>query len=101
MAETWPTEAAATAAVDAAAAAAHKLGRDALLETLPPSTAARLPKWEDELPPVKMQWRQRVLPIVWAALEALPDPRHTAWLEGLYCGLRRGYEDDNPYPLAD
>lgn len=91
-AEQWPTEDAATKAVDAAAKnfferAVKAQGGD------PDGVDA----WENQEPTIKNVWRQQVLPIVWAALQALPDPRSTAWLQGLYAGLRGGYEDDNPY----
>lgn len=57
--------------------------------------------WEDVPATIKLALRQHCLGIVWAALGALPDQRHTAWLEGLYCGLRQGHEDDNPYPAPE
>lgn len=75
-----------TDAVEAAAARAYENG-------------ARIgwPTWTD-LPAIqKLSFREAVMPIVMAALKSLPDPRHGAWIEGLYCGLRQGYEDDNPY----
>jgi hypothetical protein len=83
----WPTDEARTAAVEAAG--------EALFESLANDEAKG--SWSTLQPIVKHYFRDKVLPIVEAGLQALPDPRKTAWLEGLYCGLRQGYEDDNPY----
>ena len=92
----WPREADATIAVEAAAKAQY----DALVtkrrEIFPPSVV--FPDWDDLDMVMKRNIKDEVLVPVWAALSALPDPRYTSWLEGLYCGLREGYEDDNPYP---
>lgn len=63
--------------------------------------AAQVPPYEELDATRKLEVRESVLGIIWAALGALPDQRHTAWLEGLYCGLRQGYEDDNPYPAEE
>lgn len=95
-AEAWPTEDAATKAVDAAARAAYEAGVKARREVFPPS--ATFPEFDELSANEKVTVKNGVLPWVWAALEALPDPRHGAWVEGLYCSLRHGYEDDNPYP---
>lgn len=53
--------------------------------------------WEHGNPVTKQQLKQELLPLLMAGLEAIPDPRAAAWTEGLYAGLRKGYEDDNPY----
>lgn len=91
----WPRESDATVAVDAAA---RKLYDDMVAEHHKLSNEGPFfPHWDLLEPTTKLGYRQQVLTVVWAALSALPDPRHTAWLEGLYCGLRQGYEDDNPY----
>lgn len=90
--EPWPTEAAATAAVKAAAIKAYenamKAGGDIV----------GAPDYDDLPEPTRRQVEEDLLPLVWAALQAIPDPRYAAWEQGLYCGLRQGYEDDNPYP---
>lgn len=108
-AEAWPTEAAATAAVDAVARKAFDDARQATAE------ATRIPiekyaDWEHCGPVVQLQWRERVLPLVWATIAALPDPRHAAWAEGNAAGRSDGiyeevgfgpnpsYPHENPYP---
>ena len=75
----------ATAAVDAAARKFYEdqaaVLLDVLVDDLPQS--ARF----DARPPLEQNhYREVVLPIVWAALEALPDPRRSAWLEGYRAG---------------
>lgn len=41
----------------------------------------------DDLPLLaRNELREHVLPVVWAALQALPDRRRTAWAEGLKAG---------------
>lgn len=106
-AETWPTEDAATKAVDAVARKAFDEARQATAE------ATRIPiekyaDWDNAGPVVQLQWRERVLPLVWATIEALPDPRHGAWVEGYTDGYGDGGFDaagsgeyeyaENPYP---
>ena len=79
-AEPWPTEAAATVAVEAVAKKFYdQRGYDAL--------------WEDADPLVKHRVRESVLPLVWDVIAALPDPRYVAWAEGNAAG-----DVDNPYP---
>lgn len=95
MSTRWPTEEAATLAVDAAAKAAYDDNIKARKEVFPPS--ATFPEWDDLHPTEKLQIRESVLPLVWAALAALPDPRYTAWEAGMIAS----YEDrdsPNPYP---
>jgi hypothetical protein len=92
----------ATAAVTAAA---RKLFEDQAavlldvpVEELPPT--ARF----DARPPLEQNhYRETVLPIVWAALEALPDPRRGAWFEGYHAGtlLGVGHDDACPYSEED
>lgn len=89
----WPTEEMMTVAVEAAARSAY----DEAVRTATERGAVRL-DWE-KLPPLhKHRFREGVQPYVIAALRALPDPRRSVWIDGLYVGLRNGYEDDNPYP---
>lgn len=93
MAEQWPTEYAATVAVHAAATKAW----DQAKESLPSSLQVPF----DDLPKVKQnEVKSAVLPTVWAALGALPDPRYYAWEEG----LRASFVDvdaKNPYPAPE
>lgn len=100
----------ATLAVDAAAQAVFAASRKAVFDTLPPETAARLADWDGIGPVQQLEWRQQVLPLVWAALGALPDQRHTAWLEGHQAGLDDGnrwydgimnQDAVNPYPAEE
>lgn len=75
-----PTEQEATAAVDAAARAVHDSYRAASEQRGVPA-----PMEYDDLPPLaKNQYREQVLPVVWAALSALPDRhpglRYTGWM---------------------
>lgn len=76
-AETWPTEAAATAAVDAAARAAAREFWATQTEG-----AEDAPNFDDLTPIQKLALREAVLVPVWAALQALPDPRSAAWEVG-------------------
>jgi hypothetical protein len=104
MTEAWPTEHAATVALHAAAAKAWDLNRG----SLPPSMADVS---FDELPKVTQhEIKQSCLAVVWAALAALPDPRHGAWAEGYAGGYSDGGFDaagsgpehqyaENPYPM--
>ena len=99
MAENWPTEAAATAAVEAAAKKVYEDGRLASERTHGPGL---IRPW-DELPAIgKQQIKQQVLPIVWAALQSLPDPRYYAWQEGYSKGASAVHNDEteNPYPAS-
>lgn len=96
MTEAWPTEAAATAAVEAVA---RKAFEDARTET---AEATKIPieryaDWEHAGAVVQLQWRQRVLPLVWATIEALPDPRYLVFEEGYEAG-RTHSTKGNPYP---
>ena len=70
----WPRESDATVAVEAAAKRAYDDWRA--------SHNAHTPEWEDLGPVHQLRFREGVLPLVWAALEALPDPRREAWEEG-------------------
>lgn len=87
-----------TPAITAAARAAHARGNEELRATLPPSAAARLSEWEDIGPLPQNQWREFVLPLVAAAVDALPDPRYATWEAGYQAG-KRGDSHDNPFPL--
>lgn len=81
-AEAWPTEDAATKAVDAAARKAYEDRVARLRRRIPEKVQAELgprTEWVDLPPEIALDWREQVLPIVWAALEALPDPRRAAW----------------------
>lgn len=80
LAEAWPTEAAATAGVEAAARRVYFRQH---------GDNPQAPAWEDLSATTKLEYRDAVLGIVWAALEALPDPRREAWIHG-YVG---GYSD--------
>lgn len=93
-AEAWPTEEMATRAVEAAARKVYE-GQEPEPGLLP---------WEKVPPLAKNQIKNAVLPLVWAALTDLPDPRYAAWEEGLasaYFDFESGAiesEVDNPYP---
>lgn len=101
-AEAWPTEDLATKAVDAAA-------RDAF-ERFKEADGGITLDWDDLDAVTKLRFRESVLPIVWAALTSLPDPRYAAWEEGKIAGAddamyeERGvgpypdYPHENPYP---
>jgi len=91
-----PTEHEGTVALDAAARL--------YLETQVPGE-----KW-DNLDAVQRQAvKQMLLPMVWAALEALPDRRHSAWAEGFKAGGPMHDVDlndpdahtRNPYPAEE
>lgn len=107
--DAWPTEDLATRAVDAAARYAYEqwsMKRD----DLPPG--AVMPPYDDLDALMRLDIRQQVLPIVWAALTDLPDPRYAAWVEGYSAGSSDGafeasgsgnipglvYPHENPYP---
>jgi len=63
--------------------------------------------WEDVPPTIKLALRKRVLPLVWAALGALPDQRRTAWAEGYdkawhnWTGTHDPGDHANPYPAEE
>lgn len=89
-----------TKAVEAAAQRCFELSREEISSILPPKTAARLPQWDEVRPVEKLQWRQKVLPLVEAALNALPNRDRGLWLEGFYAhdvGIR---EEACPYPSS-
>jgi len=88
----------ATVAVDAAARRAFEIGREDAARLLLPSEQAKLSQWDDLPPLLKNQWRDGVLHIVWAALEALPEPRRNAWLEGFYANEVGIREEACPHP---
>ena len=100
--EAWPTEDLATKAVDAAA-------KDLFERSNPHARTS----WTDLDAGVKLEIRSAVLPIVWAALTDLPDPRYAAWAEGHSAGSSdatwecvgygdpgpdHAYPHENPYP---
>lgn len=106
-AEAWPTEDAATRAVDGAARKAYEDRAARLRRRIPEKVQAELgprTEWVDLPPEIAIDWREQVLPIVWAALEALPDPRHGAWTEGYHAGSLDEFAKSvpdattNPYP---
>lgn len=93
-----------TAPVEAAARAAFDKVRNDTLSILPPTAASRLAEWEQIGPVQQNVWRTQVLPLVQAAVEAVPDGRWAAWEEGL-ASADYSFEDgdvyatcDNPYP---
>lgn len=93
--EQWPTEEAATRAVDAAARDAWTRFADSK------DWGGEAPGFDDLDATVQLQFRNVVLPAVWAALTALPDPRYAAFEEGRAAGERESMlrgEADNPYP---
>lgn len=103
MTEAWPTEAAATKAVEAVARKAFEDSR-AEVARQTGIDSDLYPSWDDAGPVIQHQWRDRVLPLVWATIEALPDPRHAAWAEGA-ASTDYDFESgnvekicDNPYP---
>ena len=101
--ESWPTEEAATKAVNAAAREVYERLRQARM--------GDAPTWDVLDAPTKLPFREAVLPTVWAALTALPDPRYAAWEEGYAGGISDAafecegygtpptpYPHENPYP---
>lgn len=102
-AEKWPTEAAATAAVDVAARKAHEIELTRVRGLIPPTQHHLLPEWEQLGSMDQLALRERVLPLVWAALEALPDPRFGAWQAGKNAAMNSHPSHwnhlENPYPL--
>ena len=75
-----PTEHEGTVAVDAAARKFWELQERAIHEQT--NGAVTGPSWEQLNHLKRNEVRQHVLPLVWAALEALPDRRADAWDEG-------------------
>lgn len=94
-AEAWPTEVAATAAVEAAARKTYEDGIAARAQVYP--DGVELTSWDDLHAVGKLEVRNAVLPIVWAALAALPDPRYAVFEEG-YAAGRTHSTEGNPYP---
>lgn len=93
---TWVNEAAMTAALDAAARKAWELSCEERAKSYPPGT--RFPDYDELLPMAKHRFAEQVMPIVWAALSALPDPRYAVWEEGYVAGVASPEADTNPYP---
>lgn len=89
-----------TRAVEAAAQKAFEISRAEVADILPPKTAANLPHWDQVRPVEKLQWRQKVLPLVEAAVGALPNRERGLWLEGYYANDAGIHEDACPYPLV-
>lgn len=87
----------ATVAVEAAARADYEHVAKQMLER----DGATAPPWDEVKPELKLRWRQEVLDLVWAALGALPDQRHTAWLEGYVASKTSLEADANPYPAQE
>lgn len=87
-----------TTMVDAAAKGAYQR---MLNSPIVAELSIKPPEW-DELPPLEMnRWRQHVLPTVWDAVEAMPDIRHTVWLEGYIAADNGRSESTNPYPAPE
>lgn len=92
------SEAEATVAVEAAAKKVYEANAEGYNATMARAGLPGQPSWEDSNPLTKNQYREAVLPIVWAALEALPDRSRGLWLEGYYAhevGI-----DENACPYA-
>lgn len=89
----------ATLAVEAAAKADYERVAKQMLER----HGEVATPWDETTPQLKLRWRQEVLDLVWAALGALPDQRHTAWLEGYVAAEndRLGSATPNPYPAEE
>lgn len=86
-----------TVAVDAAARSAYDADVARRREVFPPGV--HFHSWEEQPDPmVKYQFRDGVLPIVMAALNALPDPRHDAWDLGYIAADNGCDESTNPFP---
>lgn len=92
----------ATLAVDAAAQAAYeRLGNDMLQRN-----GEKVTPWAETNALLKHRWRSEVLPMVWAALGALPDQRHAAFEEGWAhawtpLSPRDLNDSQNPYPAEE
>ena len=104
----WPRESDATVAVEAAARKIYEISVANHREIAP--TGTQFAEYDDLDPMLKLSYREAALPAVWAALSALPDPRHGAWEEGYAAGSSDGafeaagsgedvvYPHENPYP---
>lgn len=90
----------ATLAVASAAKSVYETNRAASAETFRRSGLPEQKSWEELDPLTQNTFRNAVLPIVWATLEAIPDRDRGLWLEGYYaheCGI---HEEACPYPLV-
>jgi hypothetical protein len=104
-----PTEHEGTVAVDAAARKLWELQEQAVYEST--GGKVRGPSYDQLKQLKKNEVRQSVLPIVWAALEALPDRRADGWDEGYRSGFSNAMrrmsdepdapETPNPYREAE
>lgn len=91
----------ATIAVDAAAKTVYEANREAAAESLRRSgVLPTAPPWDKLDSLAQNEFRTAVLPIVWAALEAIPDRSRGLWLEGYYANDAGIHEDACPYPLV-
>jgi len=83
----WPTSAAATAALKAAARKAYE------------NPDPEFPDYDDLPEPVRRQVEEDLLPLIWAALQAVSDPRYAAWEQGYSKGSSAIWngETTNPY----
>lgn len=91
-------------AVKAGAAAMYAQQRKALIH----KAGADPEGWPEDFADLDPETRNRIvdvaIPIVWAALTALPDPRYAAWEEGLASAdydFEKGAivpTTENPYP---
>lgn len=102
-AEQWPTSGSATAALKAAAVKAYEASvrgqaRDAALITNVPYEEPEIPPYDGLPERVRRSLEEELLPIVWAALAALPDPRYAAWEAGYIAADNGRDESINPYP---
>lgn len=88
-----------TVAVDAAARAGWEVTRTKL-ERINVSDVAVPPPFDELHRLTQNEIRESVLAPVMAALEALPDRAHTAWLEGYVCADNGGDVEKNPYPTS-
>lgn len=78
-----------TGPVEAGARAAYELDRARLQGILPLKQGAALPEWENLQPVQKGYWRNHILPVVQAAINAIPEPSgpgSNAWLQALMGG---------------
>ena len=101
--QAWPTEDMGTKAVEAAARTYY--------ERSVANYADQVPTWDQLSMVDRRNLKDVVLPIVWAALTALPDPRYAAFEEGRAAGSSdtafecegsgtppSSYPHENPYP---
>lgn len=88
----------ATVAVEAAARKAYETNVENRRRVFPPGVKFR--GWDELDPITKNGWREDVLPLIWAALEALPDRSRGLWLEGYYAHESGIHEEACPYPLV-